>query len=161
MPSAATAWSSATSPPRRRTGRRSATVAASTTDLLARPLDALIDGTLNGCAMLVPRAVFDRIGRVHWGLPTTQDYHLWFRMAHRVPFVHVPSVDVLHRLHPGQGSRQPEHLDEAGQLYVHVLAAVPPRRMAAYAGARNRPSSRAVADGCRPIRASPPISTGG
>ncbi|WP_374440432.1 glycosyltransferase [Stella sp.] len=110
------------------------TVAASTTDLLARPLDALIDGTLNGCAMLVPRAVFDRIGRFDPGLPTTQDYHLWFRMAHRVPFVHVPSVDVLHRLHPGQGSRQPEHLDEAGQLYVHVLAAVPPRRMAAYAG---------------------------
>ncbi|BBK29533.1 hypothetical protein STHU_01670 [Allostella humosa] len=104
------------------------------TNLAARPLDAIMRRDLNGCAMLIPRAVFDEVGLFDPGLPTTQDYDLWLRMAHRVPFVHVAAPDVRQRLHPEQGSHHPAHRREAERLFVHAFSHLPPARMAAYEG---------------------------
>ena len=82
--------------------------------LVRRPLDAVFHTRINGCALLIPRDLFDRVGRFEEGLPTTQDYELWYRMARAVPFVHCPGVAVRQRLHPSQGSRLNRPLDEAG-----------------------------------------------
>lgn len=102
--------------------------------LPSRPLDAILGTRLNGCAMLIPRAVFAEVGRFDPGLPTTQDYALWLRMAHRVPFVHVAAADTRHRRHAGQGSRAPAHIREAERLFQHALSRLPRALMVAYEG---------------------------
>ncbi|NMJ41499.1 glycosyltransferase [Roseomonas sp. JC162] len=79
---------------------------------------AVLEGRLNGCAMLVPRACLEAAGGFDPGLPTTQDYALWYRLAHRHPFVPVPGALTRQRLHPGQGSRMARHLEEASLLWT-------------------------------------------
>lgn len=102
--------------------------------LAARPLDAIMERRLNGCAMLIPRSAFAEIGRFDPGLPTTQDYDLWLRMAHRLPFVHVAAADTLHRRHARQGSRHPAHIREAERLFLSALTRLPAALMRAYEG---------------------------
>jgi hypothetical protein len=60
---------------------------------------------VNGCTVLVPRRCFEEVGRFDATLRTIQDYDMWFRLANRFPFVHVPEVLVQSRLHPDQGVR--------------------------------------------------------
>jgi glycosyltransferase involved in cell wall biosynthesis len=107
-------------------------------NLVARPLDAVFRGLINGCALLVPRTLFNRAGLFEPGLPTTQDYHLWYRMARLVPFVHCPFADVRQRVHPLQGSRQASHLDEASRMFAHIIDSTPVRLMEAYDGSELR-----------------------
>lgn len=59
---------------------------------------------LHGCTLLVPRAALAECGPFDESLRTTQDYDMWFRMAARYRFVHVPRVLVTGRVHPAQGS---------------------------------------------------------
>ncbi len=103
-------------------------------NILARPLDAILARMINGCALLIPHGILEEFGGFDPRQPTTQDYHLWSRLAHRVPFVHCATADVRHRVHPGQGSRNQAHLTEAGHLFVHILEQVPVSTMEAYSG---------------------------
>lgn len=118
-------------------GRPGGRVCLADIHLVARPLDAIMGRRLNGCAMLIPRTAFDEIGRFDPGLPTTQDYDLWLRMAHRVPFAHVASADTLHRRHARQGSRHPAHIREAGRLFLAALTRLSPSLMRAYEGSES------------------------
>ena len=106
--------------------------------LVARPLDAVFRGLINGCALLVPRELFQEVGLFEPGLPTTQDYYLWYRMARVVPFVHCPHADCCQRIHALQGSRQMAHLDEAGRMFSHLIDVTPKRLMEAYDGSELR-----------------------
>ncbi|NYZ17767.1 glycosyltransferase [Azospirillum sp. RWY-5-1] len=115
-------------------GRPLALMSAGASNLLARPLDGVFYGLLNGCALLIPRALFDRAGLFEPGLPTTQDYHLWYRMARLVPFVHSPQALVRQRTHPLQGSRHMRHLEEADRMFAHLVDETPPALMRAYDG---------------------------
>lgn len=63
-----------------------------------------IENSLHGCTLLIPKSAFDECGRFDETLRTTQDYDLWFRMARRYRFVHVPEILVKARSHPDQGS---------------------------------------------------------
>ena len=63
-----------------------------------------IENKLHGCTLLVPKAAFDECGNFNENLQTTQDYDLWFRMAEKYNFVHIPKVLVKARNHSGQGS---------------------------------------------------------
>jgi len=65
-----------------------------------------IANTMHGCTLLLPRACFDECGMFDERLRTTQDYDMWFRIAARFPFIHVPGVVVTARQHPAQGSHQ-------------------------------------------------------
>lgn len=107
-------------------------------NLIARPLDSVFRGMINGCALLVPRDLFDEAGLFETGLPTTQDYHLWYRMARLVPFVHCPHADVVQRIHSGQGSRHASHLEEASRMFAHLIDSTPPQVMQAYDGSELR-----------------------
>lgn len=109
-------------------------VTAGKHNLLSRPLDGVFHGVLNGCALLIPRTLFDRAGRFEPGLPTTQDYHLWYRMARLVPFVHSPQALVRQRAHPLQSSRQRSHLDEPDRMFIHLVDETPAALMRAYDG---------------------------
>jgi glycosyltransferase involved in cell wall biosynthesis len=61
-----------------------------------------VNNSLHGCTVLVPRACFRKCGLFNEQLRTTQDYDMWFRIAARFRFVHVPGVVVTARHHPGQ-----------------------------------------------------------
>jgi len=59
---------------------------------------------LHGCTLLVPKRAFEECGVFNESLRTTQDYDLWFRMAGKYRFVHMPQLLVMGRSHAGQGS---------------------------------------------------------
>jgi glycosyltransferase involved in cell wall biosynthesis len=103
-------------------------------DFVRYPLWSVLEGRINGCTLLVPRACFDTCGRFHENLPTTQDYELWFRFALQFPFLHVPEPLVRQRTHRGQGSRDKRHLEEASLLWMEMLDRIPPDIMRAYCG---------------------------
>lgn len=66
----------------------------------------ITDIPVNGCTVLVPRRCFEQIGLFDERLKAAQDYDMWFRIARRHPFVHVPEVLLLSRLHAAQGTRR-------------------------------------------------------
>jgi hypothetical protein len=66
----------------------------------------ITDIPVNGCTVLVPRRCFEQTGLFDERLKVAQDYDMWFRIARRYPFVHVPEVLLRSRMHPGQGTRR-------------------------------------------------------
>jgi hypothetical protein len=64
------------------------------------------DIPVNGCTVLLPRRCFDEVGLFDERLRVAQDYDMWFRLARRYPFVHVPEVLLRSREHAGQGTRR-------------------------------------------------------
>ena len=50
--------------------------------------------------------IVGQVGLFDERLKVAQDYDLWFRMARRYPFVHVPEVLLRSRMHAGQGTRR-------------------------------------------------------
>jgi len=63
-----------------------------------------IKNALHGCTLLVPRRAFAELGGFDERLRTTQDFDLWFRLAGRYRFHHLPEVLVYARSHAEQGS---------------------------------------------------------
>lgn len=63
-----------------------------------------VENRLHGCTLLIPRTAFVQSGMFDVNLRTTQDYDLWFRMAARFEFIHLPEILVKARSHLGQGS---------------------------------------------------------
>jgi glycosyltransferase involved in cell wall biosynthesis len=59
---------------------------------------------LHGCTLLIPKRAFEECGVFSEALRTTQDYDLWFRMAEKYNFIHIPRKLVKARQHTGQGS---------------------------------------------------------
>jgi len=100
------------------------------------PLWAIFEGRLNGCTILAPRSILEEAGGFHTGLPTTQDYHLWFRLARRHNLVAVPGAFVSHRVHPKQGSRHARHAEEAGLLWMEMLDELTPEEITRHAPSR-------------------------
>jgi len=95
-------------------------------------VELLAGDPIHGCTTLVPRTCFERVGRFDESLRTTQDYDLWFRMADRFPFVHVPEVLVLSRVHPAQGVRTiSTHRAETQRTLRRLLEALRPEEIAA------------------------------
>jgi hypothetical protein len=60
--------------------------------------------SLHGCTLLIPKRCLDECGPFDETLRTTQDYDLWFRLARRCRFLHLPGIAVTARQHAGQGS---------------------------------------------------------
>lgn len=77
---------------------------------------------ISGCTLLVPKSCFDNIGLFDERLPTTQDYDLWFKMARRYQFIHIPEVLVKYRIHPQQDTiKHPLHLQESNILHTKFI----------------------------------------
>lgn len=60
---------------------------------------------LHGCTLLIPKRAFQEVGLFDEKLRTTQDYDLWFKMARRYRFVHVPEILIQSRDHAEQGTK--------------------------------------------------------
>ena len=85
------------------------------------PVWLVLMGWLSGCTLMVPKTCLDVVGGFDEGLPDTQDYDLWFRLAKQFPFLLVPSHDVESRRHPAQGSRQRQHGAQVASLWRDIL----------------------------------------
>lgn len=81
------------------------------------------DIPVNGCTVLVPRRCFGEVGLFDERLKFTQDYDLWFRMARRYPFLHIPEVLIRSRIHAGQETRRrsAECLAEGNASFTRFL----------------------------------------
>jgi hypothetical protein len=82
---------------------------------------AVLECRLHGCAMMVPRAPLVAAGGFDPRWPTVNDYALWYALGRSVPFVPVAEPLIGSRVHDGQGSRHPGHLEEASLLWVRML----------------------------------------
>jgi glycosyltransferase involved in cell wall biosynthesis len=78
---------------------------------------------VNGCTTLIPRSCFDAEGLFNDTLRTTQDYEMWFRLARRFKFIHLPYPLLKSRLHAKQGSQtiNDVQVSELHGLYLWVL----------------------------------------
>jgi hypothetical protein len=85
------------------------------------PAVGLLNGSINGCTVFVPRTAFDRIGLFDLKMRHTQDYDLWKRMGAMYSFVHLPKVLVRTRTHPKQDSRQPAAVAEGEALWIDIV----------------------------------------
>lgn len=85
-----------------------------------------VDIPVNGCTVLVPRACFDAVGTFDETLRISQDYDLWFRMAGRYDFVHVPEILIKSRIHPGQGTNVLRDVcrEEGNATFIRFLDAI-------------------------------------
>ena len=101
-----------------------------------QPLWSVFEGRINGCAMIVPKQCFDVCGLFDPRLPSTQDYDMWFRLALRFPFVHVPGVAVFQREHASQGSKTERFLEEVQLLWMSMLDRLPQEVIVAHASSK-------------------------
>lgn len=82
----------------------------------------VLEGVINGCALLIHKSHFDRVGHFDPSLITTQDYDLWFRMFRNQSLLYVPEALIISRLHDAQGSRTiPQHETERNELYIRFM----------------------------------------
>jgi len=83
-----------------------------------------VNNTFHGCTLLVPKAAFVECGFFNEKLRTTQDYELWFRMAKKYNFVHVPKLLVKARQHAAQGTltMKKTALLECNQLFTDFVS---------------------------------------
>ena len=80
----------------------------------------VMNGYTYGCTLLVPKMCFDDVGLFNEEYATTQDYDLWFKMARRYEFVHIPEVLVKYRVHSEQDTiKHPDHLKEEDRLHTN------------------------------------------
>lgn len=89
--------------------------------LEAKPLYALLRGSIHGCSVFVPRQLLDAVGVFNEALPTTQDYDLWHRMIQRYRFRHIPEVLIESRWHDEQGSKKMDHVAEAMAMWTRFM----------------------------------------
>ncbi|MEA5015958.1 MAG: glycosyltransferase family 2 protein [Candidatus Limiplasma sp.] len=89
---------------------------------LRNPLFPLLRGAVNGCALMIHKSHFDRVGYFDPGLPTTQDYDLWFRMFRGQPMFCSGDSNTLNRVHLQQGSLSYQnHFQECDHLWIRMM----------------------------------------
>lgn len=106
--------------------------------LTGKPSYALLRGSIHGCSVFVPKALFDRVGVFDEGLPTTQDYDLWHRSFRDFPFVHMPEILIESRWHDEQGSKKIDHVVEATAFWKRVIASISPSEQEEWEGSPYR-----------------------
>lgn len=104
-----------------------------------------VNNRLHGCTLLIPKTAFKDCGVFDCTLRTTQDYDLWFRMAQKYNFVHMPHLLVKARQHAGQGSIRLKDtaLREINELLTGFVNTLNESELVA---AKNKSVSRSYAD---------------
>lgn len=87
----------------------------------------VLSTSVNGCATLVSKPLFERVGTFDEGLKTVQDNDLWLRMALAgVPFAYLPEPLVGSRRHSQQTSVlvRDVHTAEKEQFYFDAIKSI-------------------------------------
>jgi glycosyltransferase involved in cell wall biosynthesis len=89
---------------------------------------------LNGCTLLIPKILFDKVGFFNERLKHTQDYDLWFRMSFHSDFIFYNDTLVYSRQHPEQDSRAKgvEALKEVSDLKKSFLLQLSKKEVNSY-----------------------------
>lgn len=91
-------------------------------DMQVRLIDSY---PLNGCAMLINKQCFSRVGDFDESLRTTQDYELWYRFGKYYMYHYLPVSTLRSRQHPNQGSHSNSHKEEVDGLYSKFIQHIP------------------------------------
>lgn len=59
---------------------------------------------INGCTTLIDKSFFDENGFFDENAKYSQDYYLWFKLANKYEFVHMPDPLIKSRIHNEQGT---------------------------------------------------------
>ncbi len=74
-------------------------------------MDLLQNGAFHGCAFLIPRSVFDKVGFFHEGLRYSQDTLMWMEIfTRKLDLLYDDSAAVYSRVHGGQLTERGRHL---------------------------------------------------
>lgn len=92
-----------------------------TQEQLAEPLFGVFHGLINGCAMLIHKSHFDRVGLFDESLKTTQDYDMWFRMLRGQKVVFINDVLLSSRSHAAQESKVGYHQKNSFDLWKGMI----------------------------------------
>lgn len=57
---------------------------------------------IHGCTMLIPKYAFQKHGLFDEKLRALQDYEMWYRLADKFKFIHIPEQLVIGRVHSAQ-----------------------------------------------------------
>lgn len=100
------------------------------------PLFLLMRGGINGCALLIHKSHFQRVGLFDPNLPTTQDYDMWFRMFRGQKICYLPVSNVLTRYHKNQGCNIhfESHVKECDKLWIRMMDELSPQEKAYFGG---------------------------
>ena len=100
------------------------------------PLFPVFHCALNGCAMLIHKSHFDRVGLFDESKRTTQDYDMWFRMLRGQKAVYGRQFVLYSRVHSEQVSVsiKTEHEAECTNLWIDLLEQLTDDEMIAMAG---------------------------
>lgn len=107
-----------------------------TQEELERPLFAVFRGGINGCATLIHKSHFERAGMFDPGLPTTQDYDMWFRMLRGQKIYYHNACLAKSRTHQEQDSRKliDKHTKECSNLWINMMSSLTDEERTAIAG---------------------------
>ena len=106
---------------------------------LSKPLFALLHGQINGCALLVHKSHFERVGVFREDLRTTHDYELWFRMMREETcycYEEALSISRIHDEQTGQRYKE-EHIRESDNLWIHMMETLSDQEKIALNGSLN------------------------
>tara|TARA_R110002095_G_scaffold51836_5_gene45250 strand:- start:246 stop:1838 length:1593 start_codon:yes stop_codon:yes gene_type:complete len=93
----------------------------STIDTQNMTFELYASQSIHGCTLLIPKAVFEKVGDFPTDLPTTQDYDLWIRTSLQFSFTYVSGIFAHSRQHAEQGSRTLTHRKELIDWYLNHL----------------------------------------
>lgn len=90
--------------------------------------------TMNGCALLIPKALFDACGLFDTKLKYTQDYDMWLRMTDKTEFLYLDECLMYSRQHPQQDSKTAgiAVTDEADYYHARSIQKLCPNDIATY-----------------------------
>lgn len=102
-----------------------------TDDQINKPLFAVMRGGINGCATLIHKSHFNRVGLFNPELPTTQDYDLWFRILRGQPIAYYDGCYVKSRSHDEQDSKKlfSTHVEECDTLWIRLVKSLNTKEM--------------------------------
>lgn len=87
------------------------------------PLFPVFQCCINGCALLIHKSHFERVGNFDVTLLTTQDYDLWFRILRGQSICFIGGPYFWSRSHEEQDSRKlyNQHIDECTNLWIRLF----------------------------------------
>ena len=92
----------------------------------------------NGNTILIPKTCFDNVGLFNENLKTSQDYEMWFRLAEKYEFIHIPKVLVKSRIHSEQGMWKIKSFEaENNELHIYFLNKLSVEELLIMSGKKN------------------------
>lgn len=98
------------------------------------PLFPLLNGTINGCTLLIPKICFEQIGLFDTKLKTSQDYDLWYKMFPYYKIRFMEEALIKSRIHDSQGSKTVSAKKESDTLWISMVNELSEENMILFEG---------------------------